>query len=186
MAEKIWTCKIGGEVGALLNGADYLMRRAISEAFARITGCEPKFLFSGWHGELDESERAVVERRPPNPALDRCENCACREHAQGQGHSCCYDSGYINRLATTQRGASGSFMGRTDRTQRTELMSEKNGMARFKHVDGDYFDRMATITKNEILVDDPKARFGRVPTRHWSGDYLLLGYRVDGRWINCR
>jgi hypothetical protein len=65
MTERIWFCKIGGEVGDLPSGADWPMRQAIQEVFIRITGADPKFCFSGWGGELTEPERAVVENRLP-------------------------------------------------------------------------------------------------------------------------
>lgn len=63
---KIWTCKIG-EVEFDQHGADAPMREAIRRAYMEVTGQEPKFIFSGWGGELEECERAVVENRPPNP-----------------------------------------------------------------------------------------------------------------------
>lgn len=74
--ERIWFCKIGGEVGDLPNGADGPMRAAVSDAFQRLAGgrrCE--FIFSGWGGSLTEGERAVVENRapappPPRPSLE--------------------------------------------------------------------------------------------------------------------
>lgn len=64
---KIWTCKIGetSPVG-LPDGADAPMRDAVARAYAAVTGEEPLFIFSGWGGELDESERAVVENREPS------------------------------------------------------------------------------------------------------------------------
>lgn len=62
----IWACKIGGEfLDHLPNGADYPMRKAISEAYTKLTGKEADFCFSGWGAQLDEYERAVVENRPP-------------------------------------------------------------------------------------------------------------------------
>jgi hypothetical protein len=61
--ERIWRCKIGGPVNWLPDGADLPMRKAIQEAFTRLTGREPEFTFSGWGAKLVESERAVVEDR---------------------------------------------------------------------------------------------------------------------------
>ena len=69
-AERIWTCKIGGPVPALPDGADYPMREAIELAYLKLTGREAQFNFSGWGGELTEPERAVVEDRLP-----RCPTC---------------------------------------------------------------------------------------------------------------
>lgn len=64
---KIWTCKIGEVPSAALpDGADAPMRDAVARAYAAVTGEEPLFIFSGWGGALDESERAVVERREPS------------------------------------------------------------------------------------------------------------------------
>lgn len=61
---QIWTCKIG-ELDFDQHGMDAPMRQAIREAYLRITGEQPKFIFSGWGGELTEGERAVVEDREP-------------------------------------------------------------------------------------------------------------------------
>jgi hypothetical protein len=43
------------------------MRDAVAEAYKQLTGTEPAFIFSGWGGELDECELAVVENRLPDP-----------------------------------------------------------------------------------------------------------------------
>ena len=65
--EKIWKCKIGGEVvGDLPAGADWPMRRAVQTAFETLTGVEASFTFSGWGASLTEGERAVHENREPN------------------------------------------------------------------------------------------------------------------------
>lgn len=68
---KIWSCKIGevpveefGEYDAN-SPKDPPMRMAIRDAYVRITGREPDFIFSGWGAELTEPERAVVENRDP-------------------------------------------------------------------------------------------------------------------------
>jgi hypothetical protein len=37
------------------------MRRAVKEAYRRLTGKEPEFLFTGWGGRLTGSERDYVE-----------------------------------------------------------------------------------------------------------------------------
>ena len=68
---RVWTCKIGGRVGRLPDGADAPMRRAVAGAFAAVTGCPVEFCFSGWGGDLDESELAVVEDREPDPEVIR-------------------------------------------------------------------------------------------------------------------
>ena len=64
--ERIWECKIGGEVGDLPAGADGPMRRAVQIAFETLTGVEASFTFSGWGATLTEGERAVHENREPN------------------------------------------------------------------------------------------------------------------------
>lgn len=58
---KIWDCKIG-EVseGELPDGADLPMRDAIREAYLKITGREPQFMFSGWGGSLTPVQRKIV------------------------------------------------------------------------------------------------------------------------------
>lgn len=66
MSEQIWTCKIGGSAEPLPPGADMPMREAVAEAYRKITGIEPEFVFSGWGGSLTEPERAVVENRLPD------------------------------------------------------------------------------------------------------------------------
>ena len=68
---RVWTCKIGGRVGRLPDGADAPMRRAVAGAFAAVTGCPVEFCFSGWGDDLDESELAVVEDRAPDPEVIR-------------------------------------------------------------------------------------------------------------------
>ena len=63
---RVWDCKVGCEEPlALEDGSDLPMRHAVREAFKNVTGIEPEFLFSGWGGELTESEAAVVENRVP-------------------------------------------------------------------------------------------------------------------------
>lgn len=65
---KIWSCKIGEcEESDLLRdgeyyGADGPMRQAIREAYLKVTGKEPDFIFSGWVAELTEAERECVSK----------------------------------------------------------------------------------------------------------------------------
>jgi hypothetical protein len=68
---KIWACKIGeSEPGSVPQGADLPMRKAVAAAYREVTGNEPAYCFSGWAAELDEGERAVVEKRLPNVCGD--------------------------------------------------------------------------------------------------------------------
>ncbi len=48
------------------------MREAVRDAFILVTGAPADFLFSGWGGELTESEKAVVENRLPNGKNPSC------------------------------------------------------------------------------------------------------------------
>ena len=72
MSEKIWTCKIGAkDVRQLPPGSDAPMRKAIEEAFYKLTGKYSDFNFSGWCGRLDKFERNIVNNpgtslRPTN------------------------------------------------------------------------------------------------------------------------
>ena len=59
---RIWSCKIG-QAANLPKGADLPMRDAVRDAYVKITGVEPDFLFSGWGASLDEWEKTVVENR---------------------------------------------------------------------------------------------------------------------------
>lgn len=64
---KIWSCKIGECDAALLpEGADAPMRAAVGRAYREVTGVDAAFNFSGWGAELEEPERAVVEKREPS------------------------------------------------------------------------------------------------------------------------
>ncbi len=68
MAKRIWSCKIGEEFPEELPpGADGPMREAVQRAYREITGVDAEFTFSGWAGELDEYERAVVSPEEPIP-----------------------------------------------------------------------------------------------------------------------
>lgn len=74
---KIWSCKIGEvDVGLLPTGADHPMRRAVEEAYQRLTGQESQFIFSGWGAELTEGERAVVENRMPQERESKLRRCS--------------------------------------------------------------------------------------------------------------
>lgn len=65
---KIWTCKIGEcEDVRVPHGADLPMRLAVQEAYQKLTGEIPRFIFSGWAGELTEFERAVAENPGVKP-----------------------------------------------------------------------------------------------------------------------
>jgi hypothetical protein len=69
-----WFCQIGEtERGELPHECDGPMREAVREAYLKITGKEPKFIFSGWGDELQECRRAVVENREPDPQKIRAE-----------------------------------------------------------------------------------------------------------------
>lgn len=77
---KIWSCKIGECDAALLaDGADAPMREAVQRAYREVTGLNNAFCFSGWGAELDEPERAVVEKREPSEEYYR--NWLMREAA---------------------------------------------------------------------------------------------------------
>lgn len=89
---KTWYCKVGEIDDAKLVaardrpevvGLDLYMRHAVERAYEEMTGQQCGFLFSGWGAELDESERAVVEDREPDPRLMIAERVqAIRAYAQ--------------------------------------------------------------------------------------------------------
>ena len=59
---RIWDCKIGRiDDGRLCDGADAPMRRAVREAYTRLTGQEPNFIFSGWGATLTPIEQEIVD-----------------------------------------------------------------------------------------------------------------------------
>lgn len=62
MDTKIWYCKIGEipEDKFPYGGQDSPMRDAIREAYIKIIGKEPDFIFSGWGAKLTQEERDVV------------------------------------------------------------------------------------------------------------------------------
>ena len=61
---KTWMCKVG-ETDSL-DLSDEHMRSAVIAAYRSLTGSEPQFVLSGWGGQLDEMERAEIERRDPD------------------------------------------------------------------------------------------------------------------------
>lgn len=63
----VWFCKVG-YAGSIPKCADWPMRQAVQHQFALLTGCEAKFVFSGWGCQLTEPELAVVENRQPRTA----------------------------------------------------------------------------------------------------------------------
>lgn len=64
MPKNIWSCKIGEvDKSRLPPDADYPMRRAVIEAYERLTGESPSFCFSVWGAKLTPPEREVVENR---------------------------------------------------------------------------------------------------------------------------
>ena len=57
----IWYCKIGEcDRNSLPQGCDWPMRRAVEEAYLKITGSYPQFIFSGWSAELTKVEEDVL------------------------------------------------------------------------------------------------------------------------------
>lgn len=58
---KIWSCKIG-QTPEFPFGADGPMREAVREAYLKLIGKEPDFIFSGWGDSLDKDEQEVVDR----------------------------------------------------------------------------------------------------------------------------
>jgi len=83
-ALKVWTCKIGGYVDDLPPGADSPLRRAVSEAYQRLTGREDEFCFSGWGGSLNAGEMEVAyPNREPQPAPPSSEHPIVRRHPDG-------------------------------------------------------------------------------------------------------
>ena len=80
--EKIWTCKIGGEVAEWPHhAADVPMRHAIETAYQQVTGCASQFKITGWGGTLDLWERAAVDNRTPTiDEIERAEDDELTEH----------------------------------------------------------------------------------------------------------
>lgn len=65
--QRIWTCKIGGNLPNLPDGADTPMREATRRAYKELTGVEAEFSFTGWGGTLDERERDELGIREDTP-----------------------------------------------------------------------------------------------------------------------
>jgi len=66
MTRKIWECKIGSiNINLLPDSADNPMRRAVEKAFLSTVKKESDFCFSGWGGQITESELAAIECREP-------------------------------------------------------------------------------------------------------------------------
>ena len=58
---KIWECKVGiAFEDELENGADSPMRKAVEDAYYRLTGRYPSFVFSGWGAKLTDIEKDTV------------------------------------------------------------------------------------------------------------------------------
>jgi len=58
---KIWECKIGFALrDKLPSGADAPLRQAVQKAFRDLVGKDAEFCFSGWGGELTETEKDVL------------------------------------------------------------------------------------------------------------------------------
>jgi len=57
--KQIWECKIGSAEN-IPPGSDFPMREAVREAYKKITGKYPDFLFSGWGAKLSEDEKACI------------------------------------------------------------------------------------------------------------------------------
>jgi len=61
------------------------MREAVALAYRRLTGQNPRFMFTGWDGELTEIERAIVENRDLNPtctSVEQLQNELKTAHAE--------------------------------------------------------------------------------------------------------
>lgn len=87
----VWTCKIGFRgVVQLPRGSDGPMRRAVEQAFRETANVDSEFCFSGWGGQLDEGELAVVEDREPDPAkaLDSLDPAAVQEVVEAARDVC--------------------------------------------------------------------------------------------------
>jgi hypothetical protein len=99
----IWTCKIGSAPRGLLPpSSDSPMRRAVSEAYERLMGFPPDYVFSGWGDALSEGQQAFIDERQPDvakleaEALDRL-RClppwsTLRQHAERRSSGCATSS----------------------------------------------------------------------------------------------
>lgn len=62
LKKAIWDCKIGEiDRSKLPDGSDAPMRKAVAEAYHKLTGEWPRFHLSGWGGKLTKIEREVVD-----------------------------------------------------------------------------------------------------------------------------
>lgn len=68
---QIWQCKIGETDAQLPDGADAPMRAAVEEAYHKLVGIYPKFVFSGWDGFLDTNQRAAVNETSSGYDIDK-------------------------------------------------------------------------------------------------------------------
>ncbi|MDN5849112.1 MAG: hypothetical protein L0H63_05660 [Nitrococcus sp.] len=65
----LWACLIGDvDEAHLPRVADSPMRKAVAAEYRRLTGQAPTFIYSGWDGELRETEREAVDIPTPTPA----------------------------------------------------------------------------------------------------------------------
>lgn len=90
---QIWQCKIGEcPDESLPNAADFPMRDAVADAYERISGHKPAFIFSGWNAELTEGERAAHENRLPSPAMtDHAQRFIVRYRDESKYSEACWE-----------------------------------------------------------------------------------------------
>ena len=58
--DPVWGCKIGFKSGVtvtLPGGSDWPMRKAVEDAFKKVTGLDAEFCFSGWGETLTDAEK---------------------------------------------------------------------------------------------------------------------------------
>ena len=61
----IWSCKIGTlDSVELPLGSDQPMRRAVQDAYMKLTGRDADFCFSGWGAQLTDVQEACVSEKP--------------------------------------------------------------------------------------------------------------------------
>lgn len=60
MAKKYWSCIIGGEVGELLPGSDFVLRHAVRCAYQELTDESDEVCSSGWG--IDEERYKLLRR----------------------------------------------------------------------------------------------------------------------------
>lgn len=61
---KCWECKIGPQPYDLPMGSDSPMRKAVEQAYFKLTGKHPEWCFSGWSSDLNEFEKMSLETNP--------------------------------------------------------------------------------------------------------------------------